>query len=135
MHRSHYRYFANQYSLTNHEIWTNFPYFYHERKQKVYSLHCSYYAHNESQKLGKCWAPGKWSEISVNNSPLSKIFWENCEIRYQYNKSKRVAEWDVILVVHVIKGKNVLAYITSKSSPVTLCDWLFIRFILKSPIT
>ena len=34
----------------------------------------------------------------------------------------RVAEWDVILVGRVIKGKNVLEYIISKNSPVRLCD-------------
>ena len=39
-------------------------------------------------------------------------------MKYVINKSKRVAEWDVILVVRVIKGKNVLEYIISRSSPV-----------------
>ena len=49
-------------------------------------------------------------------------------MKYVINKSKRVAEWDVILVGRVIKGKHVLEYIISKNSPVTLCLLIIHQF-------
>ena len=63
---------------------------------------------------------GRWSEMSVKNSPLLDLS-KNWLTKML---SIKVAEWQVILVGRVINGKNIFEYSASKNAPLGWEDFL-----------